>query len=99
MDEWRGLRTHRYTYARWIDGRPWLLYDNEIDPYQRDNLVGKLEYADVQRELEVELEAQIAVTGDIVLPGPELLRRLELVELWNERERLQHPNAPQLVES
>ena len=51
----------------------------------------------MQRELEIELEAQIAVTGDICLPGPELLRQLELVELWNERERLQHPNDPQLV--
>lgn len=97
MGEWRGLRTQRYTYARWVDGRPWLLYDNEVDPYQLENLVNNRDYADVQRQLEVELEAQIAVTGDISLPGPELLRRLDLVELWNERERLQHPSSPQLV--
>jgi arylsulfatase A-like enzyme len=97
MDEWRGLRTPRYTSARWVDGRPWLLYDNETDPYQLDNLVNDLNYAEVQRQLEVELEAQIAVTGDLCLPGPELLRRLDLVELWNERERLQHPNDPQVV--
>ncbi len=97
MDEWRGLRTPRYTYARWVDGRPWLLYDNEIDPYQVDNLVDDLEYADVRRELDIELEAQIVVTGDICLPGPQLLQRLELTDLWNEREYLQHPDDPQVV--
>ncbi|MCC6454134.1 MAG: sulfatase [Caldilineaceae bacterium] len=97
MDEWRGLRTERYTYARWLDGRPWLLYDNENDPYQLINLVDDRDYAHVQRELDIELEAQIAVTGDICAPGPELLRRLDLVDLWNEREQLQHPQNPQVV--
>lgn len=97
MDEWRGLRTPRFTYARWVDGRPWLLYDNATDPYQLDNLVDRRDYADVQRELEIELEAQIAVTGDLCLPGPELLRQLNLVDLWNEREYLQHPESPQVV--
>jgi arylsulfatase A-like enzyme len=97
VDEWRGLRTARYTYARWTDGRPWLLYDNAVDPYQLENLVNRLDYAEVQRTLEVELEAQIAVTGDLCVPGPELLRQLNLVDLWNERERVQHPTNPQLV--
>jgi arylsulfatase A-like enzyme len=38
--EYRGVRTPRYTYVRQLNG-PWLLYDNEKDPYQKDNLVGK----------------------------------------------------------
>ena len=97
LDEWRGLRTRRYTYARWVDGRPWLLYDNENDPYQLINLVDDLEYASVQRALDIELDAQIAVTGDICAPGSELLRRLDLVDLWNEREMILHPDDPQLV--
>lgn len=97
LDEWRGLRTQRYTYARWVDGRPWLLYDNETDPYQLVNLLHDREYAEVQRQLDIELEAQIAVTNDICVAGPELLRRLDLVDLWNERERFQHPDHPQLV--
>jgi arylsulfatase A-like enzyme len=97
MDEWRGLRTQRFTYARWVDGRPWLLFDNDNDPYQLINLVGHRDYTDVQSALEIELEAQIAVTGDICVPGPELLRRLDLVDLWNERELLQHPDDPQVV--
>lgn len=97
IDEWRGLRTPRYTYARWVDGRPWLLYDNETDPYQLHNLVNSRDHADILRELEIELEAQIAVTGDICLPGPELLRQLDLVDLWNEREQHLHPNDPHLL--
>jgi arylsulfatase A-like enzyme len=97
LDEWRGLRTRRYTYARWVDGRPWLLYDNENDPYQLVNLVADREYADVQSALDIELDAQIAVTGDICAPGPELLRRLDLVDLWNEREMRLHPDDPQVV--
>ena len=35
--EYRGIRTTRYTFVRDLQG-PWLLYDNEIDPYQLDNL-------------------------------------------------------------
>ncbi len=36
---WRGLRSHRYTYARYED-EPWLLYDNLNDPFQQENLAG-----------------------------------------------------------
>jgi arylsulfatase A-like enzyme len=38
--EYRGLRTERYTYVRSIHG-PWLLYDNQTDPYQMHNLCGR----------------------------------------------------------
>ena len=37
--EFRGIRTLRYTYAKDLEG-PWLLFDNEVDPYQLNNLVG-----------------------------------------------------------
>ncbi len=36
LSEWRGVCTERYTYARRTDGTPWLLYDNETDPYQQE---------------------------------------------------------------
>lgn len=39
LDTWRGVRTKRYTYARYEDQTPWLLYDNLEDPYQINNLV------------------------------------------------------------
>ena len=38
--EYRAIRTSRYTYVRGLDG-PWLLFDDEQDPYQMDNLVAK----------------------------------------------------------
>ncbi len=34
---WRGIRTQRHMYARMKD-RPWVLYDVERDPYQKQNL-------------------------------------------------------------
>jgi arylsulfatase A-like enzyme len=34
---WRGVRTKRYTYARYEE-RPWVLFDNQEDPYQLNNL-------------------------------------------------------------
>ena len=39
ITEFRGVRTIRYTYVRNIWGK-WLLYDNEVDPYQQKNLLG-----------------------------------------------------------
>ena len=36
--EWRGVRTQRHTYAKWLDGKE-ELYDNIDDPYQMKNLV------------------------------------------------------------
>jgi len=48
---WRGVRTQRYTYARHED-RPWLLYDNESDPFQMRNLVGQAEHHALEQELD-----------------------------------------------
>ncbi len=95
--EWRGLRTKRYTYARWYDGRPWLLYDNEADPYQMSNLVDSPEHASVRTELERELDARLAATGDRSLSWQETIRSLGLQREWARRERYMHPNAPRLL--
>ena len=51
LHAYRGLRTVRHTYVRTHEG-PWLLYDNERDPYQMSNRLGDPEYVDVQAELE-----------------------------------------------
>jgi arylsulfatase A-like enzyme len=98
IGEWRGLRTQRYTYARWHDGRPWLLYDNQADPYQMSNLVGSPEHADLCAELERRLDARLAATGDRSLSWQETIRRIGLTDVWNERERTMHPNAPRLLD-
>ncbi len=53
--EYRGIRTHRYTYTKTLEGA-WQLYDNETDPYQLSNLVNKPEFASIQDELEARLQ-------------------------------------------
>lgn len=72
--EYRGLRTTRHTYVRTLDG-PWLLYDNEADPFQLENLAGRSECRDLQEKLETELQRRLAERGDEFLPGAEYIRR------------------------
>lgn len=61
--EWRGLRTAKYTYARSRE-KGWLLIDNEKDPYQKNNLVNKPEYAEIQSKLDKQLQAMLKKIGD-----------------------------------
>ena len=72
--EYRGVRTHRYTYVRDLNG-PWLLYDNENDPYQMENLCNKPDYAALQRRLDKELYTLLQQTDDEFLPGPEYIKK------------------------
>lgn len=73
--EYRALKTQRYTYARDLQG-PWLLFDNQKDPYQLNNLVGEATYADLQKELDDQLTARLRETGDEFLPG------MAYIEKW-----------------
>lgn len=73
--EYRGLRTLRYTYARDLNG-PWLLYDNERDPYQMHNLVDEPSAAALREELDTALQQRLAQTGDAFLPG------MAYIEQW-----------------
>jgi arylsulfatase A-like enzyme len=62
-DSWRGVRTKRYAYARFVD-KPWVLYDLEADPDQMRNLVGVEEHAEIEARLDRMLQAEMARTGD-----------------------------------
>ena len=74
--EYRGFRTRRYTYVRDLEG-PWLLYDNQEDPYQLNNLVGDPAFADIQKGLEEKLSRLLQETGDEFLHADEYMKR------WN----------------
>ena len=74
--EYRGLRTLRYTYTRNLQG-PWLFFDNEKDPYQLHNLVDNPEYAEIQKQLDDELSARLKSNGDRFLPG------MDYIKKWN----------------
>lgn len=72
--EYRGLRTARYTYVRDLKG-PWLLYDNQTDPYQLKNLCNQPQFADLQAALDEQLQEKLARTHDEFLPGQEYIKR------------------------
>ncbi|GBC97887.1 Arylsulfatase [bacterium HR17] len=99
LREWRGIRTARYTYARFVDGEEWLLYDNLNDPYQLRNLVHDPSFASVKASLEAELRRSMQRVGDEGLSWRELIKRLDLVELWNEREKALNPSNPRTIEN
>ena len=61
--EYRGVRTMRYTYVRDLKG-PWLLYDNQEDPYQMKNLAGLPEYKELTEKLDNDLQKILDKLGD-----------------------------------
>ena len=71
--EYRGVRTERHTYCRDLSG-PWLLYDNQADPWQTTNLVDRPEAAEIQAELEDLLRRKLARVGDEFRPGIEYVQ-------------------------
>ena len=67
LPEYRGVRTSRYTFVRNIAG-PWLMFDNQDDPFQMRNLVDIAEHAELQKKLDGELQANLKKIGDEFRP-------------------------------
>ncbi|MGQ9631323.1 MAG: sulfatase family protein [bacterium] len=82
---WRGVRTKRYTYARWLQGGA-LLYDNFADPYQLHNLILEPGHEKLAEELEGELQAWLKRLGDDFVSGDEHIRSLGQWEEWQIRQ-------------
>ncbi len=74
--EYRGVRTKRYTYVKDLNG-PWLLFDNQKDPYQLSNLVNLKAYKKVQNDLEKQLIDILKKQKDEFLPG------MDYIKKWN----------------
>jgi arylsulfatase A-like enzyme len=66
--EYRGVRTLRYTYVRDLSG-PWLLFDDQKDPGQINNLAGTPGCAELQTQLEATLNRKLAEAHDLFLPA------------------------------
>lgn len=62
---WRGIRTQRFTYARWQvpDQQRWL-FDRAEDPYEMRNVIDDPKYRDVAAECEERLQQWLKDTGD-----------------------------------
>ena len=61
---WRGVRTPRWLYARWIDSGDIWLFDRDKDPYEMENLAGRAACAEVQQQLEQRLQQWLHTTAD-----------------------------------
>ncbi len=77
--EYRGLRTSRYTYVSDLDG-PWLLYDNDNDPYQLTNLAKDDTKNELIKELDTQLSQKLTQHDDALLPGIELLKKFHYAD-------------------
>lgn len=77
MSAYRGLRNRQYTYVRNSEG-PWLLYDNQADPYQKNNLINRPEHAAWQASLDRRLQDRLDAMGDPFEDGWTLLKRASL---------------------
>ena len=77
IPEWRGVRTATHTYAETREG-PWLLFDNERDPYQQTNLAAVPEAAATRAELQGELRGWLDRLGDEFLPLEAYVERFGL---------------------
>ncbi len=72
--EFRGLRTERYTYTRDLNG-PWLLYDNEADPFQLDNRVDDPAMSELRGRMDEELQKKLDQRGDAFLSAEACIER------------------------
>jgi len=72
--EYRAIRTAQYTYVKDLKG-PWLLYDNQADPNQLQNLAGQPEHAKLQSDLEALLQKKLTEQHDDFRPGPEYIKK------------------------
>ena len=67
LSEYRGIRTSRYTYVKNLGG-VWFMFDNQEDPWQLNNLAGKLGHAELQKELDEKLITGLKKIGDEFKP-------------------------------
>lgn len=72
---WRGVRTHRYTYAEALQRGPWILYDNQADPFQISNLIDAPEHDALRRELAALTHNSMRRFGDEAYDGDALMAR------------------------
>lgn len=95
MPEWRAVRTHRHTYVERADGAehapgrgiPWLLFDNDADPYQQVNLVEQGQSAPLAGAMRARLAAWLSRTNDPFRDSAGTLAEAGMTEVWAERQR------------
>lgn len=66
-EEWRGVRTKEYSYARWLNGKI-ELFDLRNDPLQMHNLAGRQEARVLQETMELKLQELMDKRRDALIP-------------------------------
>lgn len=97
VGEWRGFVDTTTTYARDINGQPWLLFDDLADPAQLTNLAGTEATASLIATAGALLDQLLAEADDPGGDAATVLRRADRVEEWNARERQQHGERARLL--
>jgi arylsulfatase A-like enzyme len=77
MRPYRGVRTATHTFVRDRSG-PWMLYDNEKDPYQQNELLSTRGKGAIPSECERELSQWLERTGDFFGDGKEYSKHVDL---------------------
>lgn len=72
--EYRGIRTKRFTYVRDLR-EPWLLYDNEADPFQMQNLIRDPMFSALREKLDVALAKKLREQNDEFLAGMDYVKK------------------------
>src|SRR5699024_11084957 len=90
---YRGIRTTHYTYVRDLKGS-WLLFDNQKDPYQMHNLIGKPSYSKLQANLNKLLEQKLEENGDQFRPGSYYVKKFNYPKL-DSKNRIPHTGCKQ----
>lgn len=62
-DEYRAVKTDKYTYVKTLEG-PAMLFNDANDPLQMTNLINDSEYAEVQEMLELQLMEELQRIGE-----------------------------------
>ncbi len=77
-----GIRTQRYTFARIWTSDEWMMFDNEKDPKQMNNVYGSANYAqDVQKLNQLYHQARSQYQVPDNLPG--VRGKLDVTPRWN----------------
>jgi arylsulfatase A-like enzyme len=63
IEEYRAVRTNKYTYIKTPQGAS-MLFDDETDPYQMNNLINLPEYAAIQEKLDKQLMHELQRIGE-----------------------------------
>jgi arylsulfatase A-like enzyme len=84
LGAWRALRTKTHTYVEHAGAKPWMMFDNERDPYQMTNIIDDTA---ATAGWSKRLHDACSAAGDPHLPEAQLLEHLGLTRAWELRNR------------